>query len=100
MLTLDWWKQGHKTGLKTIFEDSVSYYVFFLLKWVYLAPLLLACFNHKSSIQEHHRLLLESLGKSLANESKKEEFLPYILIGQPKREPALRLCFSTFLLVN
>jgi len=49
MLTFDWWKQGHKAVLKTVFENPASCYVFFLLKWVCSASPLLACFNHESS---------------------------------------------------
>jgi len=45
MITFNWWKQGHKTVLKTVFENRIKSYMFFLLQWVCSAPSLLACFQ-------------------------------------------------------
>jgi len=90
----------HKTGLKIVSNNPVICCVSFLFKRVSSAGCLLVSFTHDSRQPKTKSFLQTSLGKSLANEKTKEELAPCILIGQPKREHALRLLFFTSLLVN
>jgi len=48
MLTFDWWKQGHKIGLKTVSRTWLSYCVSFLFNKVSSAGYLFVSFTHDS----------------------------------------------------
>jgi len=65
----------------------------FLPMRVSSAAYALVFFNHETNLQGIPSFPARSLGKSLANEKTKEDFAPFIQIGQPKREPTLRLLF-------